>query len=111
MKAYSEEGLTARQKKEVKNNLHGLNIVETHHCYSGGGCYHDLYRTEDGTIYTVHITEEEMEKSYEKWESIERYFEASREEERGFGFEFTTPDYQRRHWTLRVEAEEFDARA
>ena len=62
-------------------------------------------------IFTGQRTAQEMEKSYEKWESIAQYIEASTEEERGFGFEFTTPDYQHRHWTLRVEAEEFDARA
>tara|TARA_R110002020_G_scaffold226134_1_gene436540 strand:- start:93 stop:428 length:336 start_codon:yes stop_codon:yes gene_type:complete len=111
MSVYSEQGLTDRQQKEVKDNLKGLKIVETYGHHSGGGCCHDLYRTEDGTIYTVHITEEEMEKSYEKWKSIERYLEVSWEEERGFGWEFQTPDYQHRHWTLQVEAEEFDARA
>tara|TARA_A100001037_G_scaffold257294_2_gene243837 strand:+ start:519 stop:704 length:186 start_codon:yes stop_codon:yes gene_type:complete len=59
----------------------------------------------DGIIYTVHITEELVEKSAEKWSSIEDYLNAAyrydpAEVERGFGWETEFPDYESRRWEL-----------
>ena len=99
-KYYYMECLSVRQGKAGKEVLKGLVFVEEYGLHSGGGCFHDLFRCKDGTIYGVHIDNEVVEKSHGKWDSIESYMEASYEAERGFGWEFELPDYKDRHWDV-----------
>lgn len=100
--------LTPHQEAKVTELLkaHPGSIVEKDGWSSGGGHLHDLFRMSDGIIYTVHITEELVEKSHEKWSSIEDYLNTAYLDEegevceRGFGWETEAPDYESRNWEL-----------
>ena len=102
--------LTPHQEAKVTELLkaHPGSIVEKDGWSSGGGHLHDLFRMSDGIIITVHITEELVEKSAEKWSSIEDYLDAAYAHEgealgiteRGFGWESEFPDYENRSWEL-----------
>ena len=75
---------------------HESNIVESDWFGSGGGCYHLLFRLDDGRIIAMH-TDNHCEQSFDTWDSIEDYCSAeSNDKCKGFGWEHEAPNYHDR---------------
>ena len=78
-------------------DFHEPEIVESDWFGSGGGCYHLLFRLDDGHIIAMHTEINVCEHSFDAWESIEDYCsDENNTYGRGFGWEHESPDYDKR---------------
>ena len=69
--------------------------------YSGGGNYHYFILDDDEHIWSFHVTDQLIEYSYNRWNSINDYLEIDIESKIndgifGFGYEFKHPEYNKR---------------
>ena len=77
---------------------------------SGGGCYHMLMHLDSGHIITFHTSDDDIEISYNKWSSIQDYYDIEEgfphddlelvDFEGGMGWEYKSPYYNTRTTTL-----------
>ena len=84
-------------------------IIDVDYFHSGGGFMHLLMHLESGHIITFHSCEHDIEISYNKWESIEAYFDSESyfgndlellDVQGGMGWESKSPYYAPRATTL-----------
>ena len=85
-------------------------IVDVDYFHSGGGFYHMFMHLDSGHIITFHNCEHDFEVSYNKWESIDAYYDVETkftevdlelvDFEGGMGYENTYPNYNQRYTNL-----------
>tara|TARA_R100001143_G_scaffold52301_1_gene47272 strand:+ start:685 stop:1026 length:342 start_codon:yes stop_codon:yes gene_type:complete len=85
-----------------KSKFNDLEIERMVTFHSGGGCLHLMFHLSDKKVLIFHHTDE-AEISYDKWESIEDYFNASDDGEFGFGWENMSPNYDDRCYKFDFE--------
>ena len=86
-----EEHLIFSFFEEVKDRVKDVDSMP-----SGGGFNHIFLHLEDNHIIAIHPENMDVEHSYEKWDSIDDYTITSNDEERGFGWEHNSPNYDSR---------------
>ena len=85
-------------------------VIDVDYFHSGGGLMHMMFQLESGHIITFHTCDDDIELSYNKWESIEAYYDVENsfknedldlvDYEGGMGWETHYPNYQLRGTNL-----------
>ena len=104
--------ITAREVMDSVIMGFSHKIIDVDYFLSGGGFRHLMCQLESGHIITFHNCEDDIELSYNRWESIEAYYDVETslknkdlvlvDYECGFGFEHKYPNYELRGTNLKT---------
>lgn len=106
-----DNGIEETEREMVESIVDGFKhrVIDVDYFHSGGGCMHLMFMLDSHHIITFHNASEQVEISYNKWESFDDYYDAEErthsgevDYEIGMGWEHIQPNSEMRGMNLDI---------